>query len=733
MAKPRRFEFIVGTSNKFWEIGTTGATVRVRFGRIGSTGRESEESFASAKEAAGQVEKAVREKLAKGYQEVGGAAAGEKKAVAKKLTKKPASSSAKIVAKAGSGSAGMRDLLARLEAALRRRHPEMLAKLKPGANEAAIARLQKLAGGRLPASFYEFLRWHDGSRDSADVLDGLVWLSASDAVKHKKMMDGIVEEGHYAAFADDEWWSTGWFPFADDESGYRSLVIDAHGSFGGQPGQVLSAGAKDSTRIVLAPSFDAWLATFVDIAEKGYLSDEEEEGQLTIEDRGNRLFAKRRGYPRMCQPQTASVASESSSEGLKRPTRGAWPTMVPDTARWLISASGDRVGHWLIDRRGTTVTTWTGNDPGALKASAKKWKDGEAAAAGVDAALRKQLASGFVYGIPGAVGRGEPLCALHVGDGSSSENIDLAPDGRTLVIGTVLAEAMGAKLHLVDVETGRRTTIHEQQPLGGHGQTFIHRVAFGPDGEQIYVQMNAQLWVIAAKGGKPKVLAEMDQAVFNPFVSPFAFDRARARLLYFHKRTVRVRQTGGEELLKITVPKGVCEYREAAISASGRLIALIYRSRGEIYGHEDAAHDKTSEIQIWSVDRAKQLYTLPYKGDNLRRIGFSPDDSQLLLGNYEQLVATDIRTGARAWACDAREWAYSPDGSRLAVIRFGIGVSILNAATRRPLFAVHKTLPWATAHAERHDTAALGYSADGSRLYLGNSGGRAYVWQVGSR
>ncbi len=588
MAKARRFELVAGTSNKFWEIASAGATVRVRFGRIGGAAREREETFASAKAAAEGVAKAVREKLGKGYREVGARAtatktaakktavkrtAAKKTAVKKTAAKKTAvkktavkkatakktavkqtaakktavKTTAAKVATASMSAAQARELVARLEAALRKRYPAALARLNKGASEAAIARLQKLAGDRLPASFYELLRWRDGSAGSAGVLDGLVWLSASRTVSHKAMMDEIVEEGHYAAYAADEWWSQGWFPFADDESGYRSLVVDTHGSFGGQPGQVLRAAAKDSFRHILAPSFDAWLETYVVCAEKGQL-DAESDGELCIDDDGMRRFAKRRGYPRICEPRPMSVAGESSSAGLRRPTRGAWPAKVPETARWLISAKGDRVQHWLVDQRGATITTWSGVDPTALRSSAKKAKDTHTARVELDGARRKQLAAGYVSGVAGAVARGEPICALHVGDGSSAENIDLAPDGRTLVVGTVLSEARGARIHLVDVETGRRATIHEFSPEG-IVQTFIHRVAFGPDGAQIYVQMNERLYVLPTTGGEPKLLAEMAGGPFNPHVTRFELDRARARLLYVHKREIRVGTTAGEVLL----------------------------------------------------------------------------------------------------------------------------------------------------------------------------------------
>ena len=150
-----------------------------------------------------------------------------------------------------------------------------------------------------------------------------------------------------------------------------------------------------------------------------------------------------------------------------------------------------------------------------------------------------------------------------------------------------------------------------------------------------------------------------------------------------------------------------------------------------LYGHEDAKKDKTSEIQIWSVDRGKQLYAVPFKGEEMARgLTISPDDREVIVGDYSEVVARDIRTGAEKWRREAREWAYSPDGTQLAVVRHTIAVELLGAATRRGLFKVHATRPWATPHAEIHSPEVLGFSDDGSKLFMGNGGGRVYVWQV---
>lgn len=67
----RRFEFVEGSSDKFWEISMAGTTVTVRYGRNGTDGQTNEKSFANAEAAAKHAEKLIREKTGKGYVEVG--------------------------------------------------------------------------------------------------------------------------------------------------------------------------------------------------------------------------------------------------------------------------------------------------------------------------------------------------------------------------------------------------------------------------------------------------------------------------------------------------------------------------------------------------------------------------------------------------------------------------------------------------------------------------------------
>lgn len=109
LAPMRRFEFSDGKSNKFWQIERLGQSVLVEFGRIGTNGQSQEKDHGSEASAKTEYDKLVREKLKKGYKEVGdlpvgaGAAAEVEPAEAivnDKTRKEPAAKSQAVETKA---------------------------------------------------------------------------------------------------------------------------------------------------------------------------------------------------------------------------------------------------------------------------------------------------------------------------------------------------------------------------------------------------------------------------------------------------------------------------------------------------------------------------------------------------------------------------------------------------------------------------------------------------------
>jgi DNA ligase-1 len=67
--KKRYFEFVEGTSSKFWEIAVAGTDVTVRFGRIGTNGQTKTKSFSDESAARKHADSLIEEKTGKGYSE----------------------------------------------------------------------------------------------------------------------------------------------------------------------------------------------------------------------------------------------------------------------------------------------------------------------------------------------------------------------------------------------------------------------------------------------------------------------------------------------------------------------------------------------------------------------------------------------------------------------------------------------------------------------------------------
>jgi DNA ligase len=63
----RYFEFVEGTSSKFWEISTSGSDVTTRWGRIGTDGQSKTKTFKDEAAAKKEYDKLIEEKTGKGY------------------------------------------------------------------------------------------------------------------------------------------------------------------------------------------------------------------------------------------------------------------------------------------------------------------------------------------------------------------------------------------------------------------------------------------------------------------------------------------------------------------------------------------------------------------------------------------------------------------------------------------------------------------------------------------
>ncbi|MGE0434471.1 MAG: WGR domain-containing protein, partial [Planctomycetota bacterium] len=95
----RRFEFVEGSSSKFWEVEVSGSEYTTRWGRIGTDGQSKTKSCKSDDAAQTEADKLIAEKTGKGYVEVGGTAKPATKATTKAVAKPAAAKKAAATTK----------------------------------------------------------------------------------------------------------------------------------------------------------------------------------------------------------------------------------------------------------------------------------------------------------------------------------------------------------------------------------------------------------------------------------------------------------------------------------------------------------------------------------------------------------------------------------------------------------------------------------------------------------
>lgn len=393
--------------------------------------------------------------------------------------------------------------------------------------------------------------------------------------------------------------------------------------------------------------------------------------------------------------------------------------------------------HCELTLEGSRLTraTWTGEGKPRVTVREVPGLEGDAYNVYLGE-VRKKMREGFAF-IRAAESAtlGDLLLECVAPNRSASRAFDLRPDGAELAVGTVLKDGYGAEIHLIDVATGVRRLVHTEEAEESDGrrrQTIVHAVLYDATGTALIYSLNEETRRLDLRTGETRVLAEYRQwktSHFNPYCVRPAWDAARRRLVVFDSGDmVRVLDARGERLFELCTTSKTTECRAAALSASGRLLALYRPSRGIIPKHADALHDTTNEIEVWDVDegtlRTRVPVPAPLHADGLDEIGFDPTET-VIVTNPQPVqgpCGISTETGEIVWAFAHAHrtdrwdvcfgWAYSPDGSLLAIGRRdrGKGVDLRDAATRG-------SLP--LERVEGHRVYRLAFSADGTLLAAG--------------
>lgn len=367
------------------------------------------------------------------------------------------------------------------------------------------------------------------------------------------------------------------------------------------------------------------------------------------------------------------------------------------------SSSAGTVKFYRITADGPRVTrsAWTeGRSP---RRTVAEFPDGYQAQREFEEIRQKKLREGFacVADAAGAA-RGAVVLDIQVPNRCSAAAFDMSPDGRTIVVGTMLKDAYGAEIHLIDVGSGHRELVHAEPPEArpeplGRGQTFLHAALFDAGGKRVIYALNGETRLFDPASGQTDVLAryrQYEDAAHNPFLLRPAWDATRQRLMVFDAGDrVRILDAEWNEVFTTSTRRPSRQCWTGALSPSGKLMALCFTEEPR-HARDRGTHDRAvAEVEIWDIDQ-RQVRTRIPMGRTPHTAGFDPADTLLVVNPefVEGPCAFSLATGRLAWHfpdpvrtdrwATCYHWAYSPDGATLAIGRRG-DTDVVDAATRR--------------------------------------------------
>jgi cell wall assembly regulator SMI1 len=175
--------------------------------------------------------------------------------------------------------------------------PKVKKSLRPPADDAKLANLQKKLKLTLPADFVASVRVHDGQRsdDGCALIPGpphplgLGWyelLPLTDIRREWSMMKGLDDIGEFEGRKpratrgiQPVWWSQEWVPIADNGGG-DYVCLDLAPAKGGTVGQVILFGHEGTPQRRVARSFAEWLGNLAREFKAGKYALDEEEGLI---------------------------------------------------------------------------------------------------------------------------------------------------------------------------------------------------------------------------------------------------------------------------------------------------------------------------------------------------------------------------------------------------------------------------------------------------------------------
>jgi cell wall assembly regulator SMI1 len=184
------------------------------------------------------------------------------------------------------GEPEMSTLWRQLEAWLSTHWPDGLSSLNPPATQEDISALEAALGAKLPPSFIDCLKVHNGQSDAAGLFDGFEFLSTGEILDQWSAWSDLLDAGELDGMVSEpepgvrpDWWHVRWIPITHNGGGDH-VCLDLAPAGKGQVGQVITMWHDMGARAVLAASFEQWFRQYVAAVLAGAYAYSEDAGGL---------------------------------------------------------------------------------------------------------------------------------------------------------------------------------------------------------------------------------------------------------------------------------------------------------------------------------------------------------------------------------------------------------------------------------------------------------------------
>lgn len=188
-------------------------------------------------------------------------------------------------------SSPMKEYWSRINNWIQKEAPALAENINGPASAQEIKELENYLGVEFPTSFKDFYLIHNAQTAHSDGLMNAEEFLSLERIKDEwTVWNDLLKGGDFDGITStpvngikNDWWNAKWIPITYDGGG-NHICLDLDPEKGGKYGQMIRMWHDDDSRELIAPSFEAWIKTYVEDLEKGEYVHSDEYGGLIRKD-----------------------------------------------------------------------------------------------------------------------------------------------------------------------------------------------------------------------------------------------------------------------------------------------------------------------------------------------------------------------------------------------------------------------------------------------------------------